>query len=334
MASALTRVTANWQLKLLALVLAMLLWVGVSAEQPAARWLPVTFRVVLQDADYQLNDASVPEEVEVLFAAPGRVLWELAVSEPELVLRISEVDEETQTFVLSPQMVNATVGRTAQALDVRPNTVRLRFQRFATRELPVQLNVRGLRPGYSVVGRPSVNPEAVRVSGPARQLADLAAVETEPLDLSAVDSTFAESVELNLAPLRGLRVTRETVEVKGRLDRVADRTLSDVLVEVGPGIALVPRTVTVRLRGAETALRGILPGTLRVVVAIDSIPAQIAPSGVPVPLRVERLPPGVTAVVSPATARLLPPARPPQLEEPAAPSPALDTLPLPAPMHR
>lgn len=333
MASAFARVTQNWQLKLLALVLAMLLWVGVTAEQPVAKWLPVSFRVALQDANYQLNDASVPDEVEVLFTAPGRLLWDLAMDRPELVLRISEVDEETQTFLLSPQMVNLSARRAGQAVDVRPNTVRLRFQRFETRELPVRVRLEGLRPGYSVVGEATVNPERVRVSGAARRLADVSVVETEPLDMSAVDSTFAETVELDLAPFKGLRIGRETVEVRGRLDRIADRTLADIPVEVGAGISLAPNTVTIRLRGAESVLRGIIPQALRVVVAIDSIPVKIPPSGIPVPLRVERLPPGVTAVVAPAAARLLPPPRAPQVDTDGDP-PAPDTLSLLPPVRR
>lgn len=325
MASPLRFISENWQLKLLAIVLASLLWVGVSAEQPIAQWLPVSFSVDLQDTEFRLIAASVPENVEVRFEAPGRLMWDLATDRPELVLRVTEVDEESQTFILSPQMVGLRGGPTVRAVDVRPNTVRLRFERLGASELPVRVPVTGLRPGYSVVGVPSVRPERVRVSGPARQLADLEFVQTVPMDLSAAESTFVGVVDLDVAPLRGLRLGRETVEVSGRVDRVAERVLPAVAVEVGQGISVLPGTVSLRLRGPQSVLRGILPGALRVVVAIDSIPVQIPPTGLPVPLRVERLPPGVTAVVQPETARLLPPPRRPEMDT-APPPLAPDTL--------
>ena len=46
MRSPLRFLTDNWQLKLLALALAVLLWVVVSAEQVTSQWIPVPLRIV------------------------------------------------------------------------------------------------------------------------------------------------------------------------------------------------------------------------------------------------------------------------------------------------
>ncbi len=80
----LIRLTRQWQLKLLAFALAMLLWVVVSGEQLQSRLLPVPLEVRVTDPAYQLIESSIPSEVDVRFVGPGREFIEMALRRPEI----------------------------------------------------------------------------------------------------------------------------------------------------------------------------------------------------------------------------------------------------------
>ena len=299
----------NWQLKLLAVALAVLLWVVVSAEQVSTTWIDVPLQVQETDPDFQLIPASAPERVRVRFAGPGREFIDLAVRKPSLVLRIGEVEEEEHAFELVPSMVRLPDGLEVSAYDVEPAFARLRFRRLANRELTIGIALDTTR-GYTLVGPLRVTPPRVRITGPAAGIPLVTRVSTVPLPIPEREGAFDEEVPLDLAHLPNVEVSVRTVRVAGRVERVLTRRVPDVPVSVGAGVRIEPAGVAVELRGGRSALAAITPETFRVVLSIDSIPAQLPEGGVEVPLRAEGVGPRVRAAIQPAAVRLLPPDAP------------------------
>jgi hypothetical protein len=122
----LRRVMRNWQLKLSALALAVLLWVLVRAEQPTEQWMQVQVEPQLLDPAYTLTAPPTPHVVQVRFAGKWREIGELALEKPVLVLHVRNVGRQ-RTFVLEPGMVRLPDGARGHvsALDVRPGLVKL-----------------------------------------------------------------------------------------------------------------------------------------------------------------------------------------------------------------
>ena len=296
----------HWQLKLLAFGLAVLLWVVVSAEQPTSSWIVLPFEVQETDPGYQLVDGSVPEEVRVRFAGPGRAFLDLALRRPPVLLRIGDVEAEEQVFEVGPSMVRLPDGANVEAFDVDPAFVRLRFRQLAIRDVPVRLVTRGGAEEWAVVTPIQVTPATVRVSGRPAQIAAITAVNTVPVELPDSDQPFRTSVELDLAELSAVEVATRSVVVTGRRERVEERRASGMTVSVGNGIAVRPTQVDLLLRGGRRAIAATGSAPIRVVVSIDSIPELIPAGGVAVPLRVEGLPAGVSAALTPRTVQLLP----------------------------
>lgn len=129
------RLTRNWQLKLAAVALAVLLWALVRAEQPTEQWVRVAIEPQVLDPDYELRGEPDPATVQVRFAGTWRELGELALDKPVLVIHIRNVGRQ-RTFVLEPSMVRLPDGVRGRvnAIDVRPGLVRLTLERVATRE--------------------------------------------------------------------------------------------------------------------------------------------------------------------------------------------------------
>lgn len=298
--------TRHWQLKLLAFGLAVLLWVVVSAEQLTSSWISLPFEVQETDPGFQLVAASVPEEVRVRFAGPGRAFLDLALRRPPVLLRIGDVDDVEQVFEVGPSMVRLPDGANVEAYDVDPAFVRLRFRQLAMRDVPVRLRTEGVDRGWAAMAPLQVSPTTVRISGPPGRIAAIASVSTRPAALPSSEEPFRVRVDLDLAGLAGLEVATRTVVVSGRRERVAERRLAAIPVSVGTGVAVRPTQVDLLLRGPRSVVEAAAAAPLRVVVSIDSIPGQVPPGGITVPLRVEGAPPGVSVTLSPATVQLIP----------------------------
>lgn len=319
--SVLQKLTLNWQLKLAAFALAVLLWVVLSADQVTTQWLPVRVEAEIRDPAYEVAYGPVPNEVEVRFTGAGRELWELAINRPRLLLRVTEVDEDTELYILGPQMVQRPRGLSVTADDVRPSSVRMGFIRLNTRDVAITVPVgRGVQEGYVLLDSLIVRPAQVRVSGPAERVAQVTSVATRPLDLSREDTVFVRTVMLDTTGLGDLRLSALEVEVSGQVDRIGDRTVSGVVVSVPAGTAAIPARVDVRLRGPESVLRRVGPRELR--VAANAGNAGAVQRTTTVPLRLEQLPRGLTAELSPGQVRLVPLLGTPAL--PGAPGPPVE----------
>jgi hypothetical protein len=299
-------VTSQWQLKLLAFALAMLLWVVVSGEQLQSRVIPVPLDVRVSDPAYQLIDESVPSQVAVRFVGPGREFIEMMLRRPHLLLDVAEVQDTTEVFSLDPGMVQAT-GQNITARMVDPSRIRLRFHRRASRTVPVRLL---FGPGYNrtwtVLDSLTVEPESVVVTGAASLVGRIGIVPSVPLRIGLGDSIVDRRIGLDAGSLRGLTVSPATVRVRGRTDRLLERTISGVPVALGGDLVLIPDTVSVRLRGPRSIVEALQPADLRVAVAIDSIPGSIPDDGIAVPLRADPPRSGVQAAPIPVAARLFP----------------------------
>ncbi len=326
--------TRNWQLKLAALSLAILLWVVVSAEQVTTQWIPVPVRVAASDPGHVVTGGPFPAQVEVRFAGPGRELWELALERPMLVLPVDRVEADSQVFVLDPRMVRIPNGLSVSPLDVRPGSVRVLTQRVVTRDVPVRVRIaRRSRDRYVVLDTPRVTPATVRVTGRADRVAALEAVVTEPLEIGTADSAIRRGVPLDADSLGGgVRASARSVEVSARVDRVVERIVPGVAVVAPEGFLVVPERVDVRVSGPSRQVRALDAAALTVTLLADSLPAALPPGGVPLPLRVLGVPAGLTARAVPAVVRLSPaggappsvPVEPPPAPDSAAPQPRED----------
>ncbi|HEX2094346.1 MAG TPA: hypothetical protein VHG28_18225 [Longimicrobiaceae bacterium] len=307
MRTPLRTLTRNWKLKLAALTLAVLLWVVVSAEQITTQWIEVPVRITPRDSAFVVTGGPVPRVVEVRFAGPGRELWELALEDPVLVLPIDEVERESQLFPLDPRMVRIPNGLSVTPLDVRPSSARVLFQRLVTREVPVRVRIgRRSRERYVVEDTLRVSPTRVRVTGPADRVARLGAVVTRPLDFNPGDSAFSRVLALDRDSLSGVRASSLTVRVTGSVDRVVERLVPGVAVVPPAGVRVEPTEVEVRVTGPSRQVRALAPASLRAVMAIDSLPRPLPGDGVPVPVVVTDLPPGLGSRTIPALVRLFP----------------------------
>lgn len=215
--------TENWTLKLAAVALAVLLWLAVRAPtQQAATFRNVAVQVDLRDPDWRLAAGPEPEAVHVTVLGPTGELLTLAGQPPRIVLPVERVADSVEVQVVPLQWVQLPRGiNQARVVGVRPDTVRLRYERLTTSTLPVRVRTTGRLPeDYELVLPIGTNPPVVQVRGPARLVEALDSVPLVPVDISGLRSTTNIPARVDSTLLGPMRVTPQEVNVVIRVARI------------------------------------------------------------------------------------------------------------------
>jgi YbbR domain-containing protein len=221
--------TENWGLKLAALGLAVLLWMSVTANEPErAEFQNIPIAVELQDPGWRLDGPPQPENMTVVVEGPRASLVELSSQSLRIVLPVERVTDTIQSHVVPLQSAQQQIPahlRQVIVRSLRPDTIMLRFERLASRTVPVQVRLSGRLPAGLALAIPiNTNPGAVEVRGPASELAGLDSVPLFPVELTGLRSTTNIPVSVDTTLLRGLSFEPREVNVVLRVtpDTVAD----------------------------------------------------------------------------------------------------------------
>lgn len=168
--------------KALSLAAAVVLWWAVASEPELA-----TFATV------RLEYANLPDDLEISSEPVSSIILELRGPSGELrglgdggihpavVLDMGSVYPGERTFAISSANVQLTRG--VRLVGSIPSEVRFDFERRMTRDVPVTVRFQGAAGGYAVASY-EVEPQQLRIVGPASHVAAIHAVITDPVDLS------------------------------------------------------------------------------------------------------------------------------------------------------
>jgi hypothetical protein len=181
------RLTHNLGWKLASLGLAVLLWLAVvgAPEMVTIQAIPILYRNIPKGL---VLASEAPGEIRAELRGPSGKLTQSALAEVFAALDLSGIGGPSeQTFTLSGADFSLPQG--VSFLRAVPSQVRLKFDRMASRDVPVQLRTRGAPPeGYRVTGR-QIAPDKLRISGPETRVSTIENAETDLIDLGGITQT-------------------------------------------------------------------------------------------------------------------------------------------------
>ena len=190
-----TLLLENLGLKLVALLLALVVYVHVFTERPAT--MVVAFPLeVLDLADTLALAGRVPESVQAELQGTGKQFIRLWLTEPKFKISLAgvgpghfrrRVQREDLPLIASDRLeVQRLIG---------PDTLDLVIERRLTREVPVAPRVEA-EPGRIADGTESVRvePAVARVRGPKRAIASLDSVRLAPVRVRSQSDTVRAEV--------------------------------------------------------------------------------------------------------------------------------------------
>ncbi|MCW2277650.1 CdaR family protein [Heliophilum fasciatum] len=149
----------NWVYKVAALVLSVLLWVYVQAEQQGSQVLTIPLDVEGLEAGYVL-DPEPPKVVELKVKGPKASLTTL--SSRDFRARISLTGARPGSVVIAIQVDSPPA---VQVISKTPAELELNVDTLHNRSIPVAYEFKGTLPAGYKAGQPVIRPGEVMVSG-------------------------------------------------------------------------------------------------------------------------------------------------------------------------
>lgn len=253
----------NLGLKVLAVLLALVLWLTVAGEQTVERTLRVPLELRNVPAELEIV-GDPPMTVDVRVRGSSALLSRMDPGDVVALLDLEGARAGSRLFHLRADEVRGPYG--VEVAQITPSTVALELEKSDRRSVPVTPAVEGdPAPGY-VLGRATATPAMVEVIGPESRLRDLASATTEPVSVAGQRANVTDVV---------------TIGVSDTALRLAENQTATVVVEVLP--APVERDFTgvpVRWRNLGAGLSArIQPSVARVTIrgrlpALDAVRAE------------------------------------------------------------
>lgn len=222
----------NFGLKMASVLLALLLYAHVVTDQEREQVVQIPIAAVGL-ADTLTSVGKMPPRVAVKVRGKWKDLIRLNLTRPFLSVDLATAKPgEFQTTItsddISKRAIPPELSRLVSVTEVlEPRTVDLTIEPKATRSLPVRARIVGTpAEGYALDMVPDVDPDSVRVMGPARLVQEIDTVYTVAVDITGEREKIQRQVSLALpANVANLETRRCVVTI--RLARTDSDSLAD-----------------------------------------------------------------------------------------------------------
>jgi YbbR domain-containing protein len=178
----------NFGLKLIAIALAVGLWLAVSRDPVAevAVDIPIEIRNIPQDLEIS---SDVAPKAEIRLRGPERIIHQLHSSDVYAAIEFSGVRSGQRTFDLTAQQIHQPAG--LEVVQIVPSQFHLTFDVRLSRAVPIQPRVIGsFAQGYHI-GQILTDPSAVTITGPKARVEAVESATTDPIDVSGAINRLA-----------------------------------------------------------------------------------------------------------------------------------------------
>lgn len=260
----------DWGLKLVALVITLGLWYGVTSQRvPASRRLSGVQLSFLRPDDMEISNDPI-KSVEVTLQGRKKDIDDLIVNNLVATVDVSGYRLGDRVVRLTRESVSINLPEGVRVEQIEPGSVALKLERRIERELEVDARLDGQVPtGFELRGV-QVTPGRVRVRGPESlvRVLEKAPTETIPLDgqkesfvwpQTAIDIHGAKIVTLD--PVVAVRVEIGEERIEKTFMRVNVRDAS-----ADGDQPARPATANVVLRGERSVVENLRPENLEIVL--------------------------------------------------------------------
>jgi YbbR domain-containing protein len=252
-------------LKLMAVALAMLLWLIVAGDHLVERSLrvPLEYRNIPTELEL-VGDP--PTEVEVRLRGSSALLGRLEPRDIVAVLDLASARPGSRMFHLRSDEVRSPYG--VEVAQVIPNTLAVDLEKSSHRTVPIVPALDGEpAPGF-VIGRVTAEPATVEVAGPESRLKQLSGATTEPVQVTGSRARVRDVVNVGMTDSAVRLVQPQnaviTVDV---VPAPVERQLSGVPIrwrnlQSGLTATIHPILARVTARGRQEGVAGLQAGDI------------------------------------------------------------------------
>ncbi|HEV8037970.1 MAG TPA: CdaR family protein [Bryobacteraceae bacterium] len=209
--------TANLGWKLLALLIAVALWIAVAREPELATSIaaPVEYKNIPDDLDIGSN---LPDRVRLEVRGPSGRLSRDNLTDVAVILDLKDAGPGERTYNIRPANINLPAG--VSFYRALPSQVTLRFDKLLTKEVEIvpAPYSKGPPDGYRVRSY-TLKPAKTLIRGPEQRIRNISHVTLDPVDLSGVISEAEFHTHVNVGDSQVRLEVPSTIELRITLEK-------------------------------------------------------------------------------------------------------------------
>jgi YbbR domain-containing protein len=283
----------NIGVKLIAVVVALVIWFNASGQQEIKREFTASLSFA-NVADTVTLTGRVPDAVQVSVSGTRRELMFMGFKKMNVIVNLSRAAPGRFTYRLGVSDVLLPPG--IEPADIRiisPTAIDLLVENVITKVVRVAVVLSGSLPENLLLTRvPAAEPGWIQVRGAESAVRPLDKLQTRPIDLARLRESVVRDVEIEYDPsvlLCNPDRVLVNISIGTRASRVLANVPPTVLVDAGDLVTeVIPNTVSVTLEGPKALLDTLSSRDVSVLVDMSGkqpgeytlTPEIIVPDGV------------------------------------------------------
>lgn len=208
----------KWQLKIICLLLAIILWFFIINEQNPISEGSYTVPVAIENLDSQYITSNVPKTVYIRLSGPRNTIINVGTNDVRAYIDMSNAQEGEVEVPVHVVIPNGT-----ELIKQSMTSAKITVDVYTVKELPITPHLDGKVDGNSFVSSLKIIPEKVVVSG-ARRLIQQVDKAVISIPVGGKEDSFSMMAPIRLLdgngnPVEGLELTPWQSNVKVGIDR-------------------------------------------------------------------------------------------------------------------
>ena len=233
----------------------------------------------------------VPKNAKVRLRGAGRSLFKTIIlknfiSDFKLVLDLERISEEYD-FILNdyferyPQKIVIPSSFEVDYVEVvYPNAIHISLDEYKEKTVNVISNIYlDPAPGYTLVGKPIIEPEKIKIAGSKNIVELINLVKTEADTFNNLTNDFSISIHLNSIRDQLIEYTPKTVLINQEIQSISERIISEIPVQIinendALQVFVSPQTVSLTVIGGTDYIASLKPNDIYISVDFNNWKSQ------------------------------------------------------------
>ena len=233
----------------------------------------------------------VPKNAKVRLRGAGRSLFKTIIlknfiSDFKLVLDLERISEEYD-FILNdyferyPQKIVIPSSFEVDYVEVvYPNAIHISLDEYKEKTVNLIPNIYlDPAPGYTLVGKPIIEPEKIKIAGSKNIVELINFVKTEADTFNNLTNDFSISIPLNSIRDQLIEYTPKTVLINQEIQSISERIISEIPVQIinendALQVFVSPQTVSLTVIGGTDYIASLEPNDIYISVDFNNWKSQ------------------------------------------------------------
>lgn len=266
----------NLKILILSLIFAFALWVYINLNLSYS--LDLSVPVEIQSSTSQALSEEIPSSIDLTVKGKGWDLLNILISKNLIyTLDISKLKKDSK--IITEQFINERLQLhpNLSVLKINPDTISISLDKVSEKYIPLKNNIIvNLKDGYSIIGKPILIPDSVKVQGASYLINRIKSIPLESKVFNKVSSNINGIINIKDTLSNLIKIDPKQINFSYNIQLSAEKNFDDINIDIlnipnDKEVLLIPPKVNLTLRGGVDHLAQIIQSDISVKVDFDKI---------------------------------------------------------------